>query len=260
MEIISVYMYTKDGEVWCRLENNKEVTRKLEIVCHGPVNGGTATANVMLPMKKKEDVSAMLERENYFFLQNIVAAAKVSEFYILSGSGVKILKGNNMHIEDENLTSEEGIEILEKLSILEKCFDIKLVRPNEIYELKIDLLIELINNGYTEKIDIGNVLDFKVQQYDWIKELYDYTCKDNRICISHKGNYECVLFEKRIRMDDILIISETYKADVQDLRYKKEAYREGDSRNIRLVAGDDIHTYFILNDGKVDKKYWTRIA
>lgn len=63
-----------------------------------------------------------------------------------------------------------------------------------------------------------------------------------------------MLFDKRIRMDDILIISETYKADVQDLRYKKETYREGDSRNIRLVAGDDIHTYFILNDGKVDKK------
>ena len=135
MKIISVYMYMKDGEVWCRLENNKEVTRKLEIICHGPVNGGTATANVMLPMKKKEDVSAMLEREKYFsFLQNIVATSNVSEFYILSSSGIKILKGNNMHIEDENLTNEEGIEILEKLSMIEKYFDIRLVRPDEIYE------------------------------------------------------------------------------------------------------------------------------
>lgn len=258
MEIISVYMYMKDGEVWCRLENNKEVTRKLEIVCHGPINGGTATANVMLPMKKKEDVSAMLEREKYFsFLQNIVAVSNVSEFYILSSSGVKILKGNNMHIEDENLTNEEGIEILEKLSMIEKYFDIRLVRPDEIYEsdeAKIDLLIELINNGYTEKINIGNVLDFQVQQLDWIEELYDYSCKENRIRIFHKGNYECVLFDKRIRMDDIIIISEAYKADVEDLRYKKETYREGDSRNVRLIADDDVHTYFILNDAKMNKK------
>ena len=85
-----------------------------------------------------------------------------------------------MHVEDENLTNEEGIEILEKLSMIEKYFDIRLVRPDEIYEsdeAKIDLLIELINNGYTEKINIGNILDFQVQQLDWIEELYDYACK-----------------------------------------------------------------------------------
>lgn len=116
------------------------------------------------------------------------------------------------------------------------------------------MLIELINNGYTEKINIGNVLDFQVQQLDWIEELYDYECKENRIRIFHKGNYECVLFDKRIRMDDIIIISEAYKADVEDLRYKKETYREGDSRNVRLIADDDVHTYFILNDAKMNKK------
>ena len=141
--------------------------------------------------------------------------------------------------------------------MIEKYFDIRLVRPDEIYELdeeKINLLIALINNGYTEKINIGNVLDFQVQKFDWIKKLYDYACKDNRIRISHKGNYECVLFDKRIRMDDITIISETYKADVEDLRYKKENYREGDSRNVRLMADDVVHTYFILNDTKVNKQ------
>ena len=55
-------------------------------------------------------------------------------------------------------------------------------------------------------------------------------------------------------MDDIIIISEAYKADVEDLRYKKETYREGDSRNVRLIADDDVHTYFILNDAKMNKK------
>lgn len=67
-------------------------------------------------------------------------------------------------------------------------------------------------------------------------------------------SHECVLFDKRIRMDDTTIISETYKADVEDLRYKKETYREGDSRNVRLMADDVVHTYFILNDTKVNKQ------
>ncbi len=189
MKHISVHIYDKDGISWCSLENNKDVTRQLKIECQGPVNGGKAIANVSLPMKKAEDVSSLLARDRYFwFLQNVVSKSKKSEFCIINNQGVKILYGNNMHIEDTELTDKESIEILEKLLLIENYFEIKLVRPDEIYEedmKKINVLVELITKGYTKNISIGNIIDFTTGDYDWLMTLYDRVNYNNsiRICL-----------------------------------------------------------------------------
>ena len=160
-----------------------------------------------------------------------------------------------MHVKEDDLTNEEGIEILQKLVAIENHFEVRIVRPDEIYEAdmkKIDFLFELITRGYSEKLSIGKEIDFNTNECEWMKQLYDNAVKDNRVRICHNGKYECVLFGTRIKMN-VAIISEVYAVDIADLRYKIESYRAGDSRNIKLAAAKKAKTYFILDTTKVDE-------
>lgn len=145
-----------DGKVsWCYLENNKEVSRKLKIECKVATSGGKAVANVTVPRKRERDSSSMLELEKYVkFLKDVVRNAKDTAFYIKSESGHIILQGNTMNVNEDNSDNEDGISILEKVVKIEDYFDVRLVRPNDVWEAdmpKIDFLIALIENGYVEK-------------------------------------------------------------------------------------------------------------
>lgn len=252
LRAISVTLYTKNGAPYCRLDNKKDVSRNLDVMCEGPLAGGTANAVVKLSSRKEESVEAMLEAEKYFFfLDKIVRPASHSEFYIKSNSGAIVLKGNNMNISKEAKSEERGIKILEKLVRIERAFDIRLVRPNDVYEfddIKTDLLIELIEKGHTDKIRIGNIVDFNVNSLDKISYLYDKACSDNRFMLVHKGNYVCDFFGYTIKMKNYYVVSEIYKVDLEDVKSKIDTYKEGDIRKVILNALENQKTYFIADE------------
>ena len=134
MKFATIYAYQKEGEIFIRITNEKEVLRKLNIECIGPALGGTATVTVDLAPKMERNVAAILERERYFaFLDKALRIDANTEFRVESISGERILSGNSLKGSVE--VDSDGIEILRNLAKIELFYDIRFWRPDDIYEL-----------------------------------------------------------------------------------------------------------------------------
>lgn len=254
MKFATIYAYQKEGEIFIRITNEKEVLRKLNIECIGPALGGTATVTVDLAPKMERNVAAILERERYFaFLDKALRIDANTEFRVESISGERILSGNSLKGSVE--VDSDGIEILRNLAKIELFYDIRFWRPDDIYELdekKIKLILELIDNGYTNKFQMGQVVEVGLEQLKNMKELYVRMTRNNSVYLYYIGEFSCDLFGKKFSLGDISILSGEYMVDLDDLKRKIETYEDGDMRKIILRAKSNYKTFFVTDEKKAN--------
>ncbi len=253
---VSVYSYTKNGVPYVRLDNRKEVLRYLDICCEGPINGGTTNVPVMLAPKMERNVRAMIEREEYFdFMVKNMTDEHNTEFYIESESGVKIISGSRLKGTIE--MDDDSLEMLRKIEKIEKFFDIKFYRPDNIYErdhTQIEVLNELIEAGYTEKIPLGKNVMSNFDKLEDIQKFYEKAKAKNAFCLIYEGIFECELFGVKFDIGKALIIAGKYHVDLEDVKYKVDTFREGDSRQILFKANEDFRSYFVIDREKARMK------
>jgi predicted MPP superfamily phosphohydrolase len=246
----TVYLYEKDGISFCRITNEKEVLRKLDIECIGAVLGGNAKFNVKLNPKMERNVEAMLEREKFFsFLECNLNKHYKTEFSIESLTGTKILTGDSINCSIEE-TDTDGITILECLVKIEKFYDIKFWRPDDIYELdnnKIRLMLELIENGYTEQFKIDKKVMVGFDGISKMKEFYSIMQCHNSVYLRYESEFYCSLFGVKFFLGKCIILAGEYEVELNDLKEKIETYKEGDLRKINLIAKNDSNTFFITD-------------
>lgn len=252
MKFVTVYYYQNKGKAFIRITNEKEVLRKLNIECKGPVSGKTATVTVDLAPKMERNVDAILERERYFaFLGKALRMNVNTEFQVESFSGEKILYGNSLKGNAE--VDCDGIQILKNLAKIEMFYDIRFWRPDDIYELddkNIKLMLELIDNGYTNKFQIRKVIEVGLERLEKMKELYAKMLQNNSVYLRYTGHFFCDLFGKKFSLGDINILSGEYVVDLEDFKRKIETFENGDMRKIILRAKADYKTFFVTDKKK----------
>jgi hypothetical protein len=253
---ISFYPYSINNTQFCKIDNRKEVLRKLNIEYDGPVFGGNADVKVELAPKMKRVVAAMLERERYFsFIAEHLNGGHKTEFYIENSQGIRLLSGCNLKADIE--LGGTGIDILKKMVKIERFFDVKFVRPDDLYELdnmRIDLLIGLIDNGYTRGLKLGKTVNLEFNNNDEMTNFYQEAVKDNEFLLQYEGDFVCDIFGVKINFGRVLILAGIYKVDLDDLKYKIKTFKEYDLRILKFDAISEIDTYFVSDIDKAGDK------
>lgn len=253
---VSVYRFEKAGVPYIKLDNRKEVLRHLDIVCQGPISGKKTDVTVSLAPKMERNVRAMLDREEYFsFMAKNMTNDHKTEFYIESKSGEKIISGSGLKGTID--ADEESIKLLRKIANIEKYYDVILCRPDDLYERdleQIELLNDLIENGYTDRLKLGSTVSTNITDFEKLKKFYEQSKKLNSFCLFYEGNFYCKIFGVRFSLGKVLIVAGKYSISRCDLKYKVKTFREGDSRKIVFSADDTFKTFFVVDREKAKEK------
>jgi|GEM_PF-1779272 len=245
---LSVFAYDNNGQQYIRLNNRKEVLRELNIEYEGPIAGGKTDVRVFLAPKMERSISAMLQREKYFkFLSNTISS-KDTEFYIENSVGTKVLSGSSL--TGNAKVDEISLKILSDIARIEDFYDLKFYRPDDIYEIdihQIQLIIQLIDEGFTDAFSLGKLMTTEFKDKDALKKLCEKAHQTNAFCLCYENDFKCELFGVQFNLGKILIIAGKYHVDIDDLLYKMETFKEGDSRLGVFNSDSDFHTYFICN-------------
>lgn len=249
---VSVYSYKKDNNTFIRLDNRKEVLRELDIECEGSISGGETKFDIRLAPKMERNVVAMLKREEYFAnLAEIFQNNSRSQFVVRSESGVDIYSGTEIHGKIES--DKEEVELLRKISKIEKFYDIKFYRPDEIYEndmKKIDILLQIIEDGFTTEFGIGKNMTTSLCNLEIMNKFYKRANGQNNFYLVYEKPFCCNLFGVQFSIGDIRIVAGGYHVDKEDLSYKMKTFRDGDVRRCNLQASENFITYFISDKVK----------
>lgn len=252
LKIISVYSYMKDGVEYIKIDNKKEVLRYLDIKCEKPVNGDKMDVSVKLAPKMERSVRAMRMREEYFlFLDKNMKDNNFIEFYVENDEGIKFVYANG--IQGESEADEVSVDILKKMEKIEDHFNIRFYLPDQIYERdleRIDLLIELIENGFTTKISLNKIVSTSFYDNKKLQELYKKAKKNNAFTLKCKDSFWCHLFDVKFCLKNVAISTGKYRIDMKNVKYKIDTFMEGDTREVIFAAEDGYLTYFIIDEKK----------
>lgn len=168
-------------------------------------------------------------------------------------------------IEEKDIPTDLQIEALEKIVKIEKHFDITTSPPYEIYEKDYDslnLIIELIDNGYINCSNMGNELTSPVSDYDGLQKLYQSAQDDNNFYFEYTKSYKCKLFSNEFHIGKLYAVSDSYGVDLEDLKKKIESFEPGDERLVRFSRNNDIPFKVSLSpiSHVFDEKKWIRIG
>lgn len=253
---VSVYTYTVDGKPYVKIDNRKEVLRHLDVQCDAPMSGGKTDFIVLLAPKMERSVRAILERDEYFsFLHKNVMQEHVTEIYIESASGTKIVSGSGVAGTID--VDEESLNYLRKIEKIEYYYDRKFYRPDDLYERDadhIELLNELIEEGYTEKLKLGQNVSTNFSQQIKLKQFCEQATKLNSFCLFYEAEFFCNLFGVKFSIGPVLIVSGKYHVDLKDIQYKLDTFMDGDSRQVVFAADDEFENYFIIDKEKAKDK------
>lgn len=244
---VSVFSYEKDGKQFLRLNNKKEVLRELDIECEATITGENPIFDVDLAPKMERNVAAMLKREEYYvFLSKIFQSERNSQFTLKSESGEDVFSGSNIKGTIE--ADEWGTELLRKIARIEEFYDVKFYRPDDIYEgdlKKIDTLIEFIEEGYTTEFQLGKTMTTDFSGLNEMRKWYKQAEKLNDFLLVYEKPFLCELFGVKFSLGKIMVVAGIYHIDKDDLAFKIETFKEGDSRKCILNADEGFMTYFI---------------
>jgi len=251
----SVYSYSKKGTPYIKIDNRKEVFRYLDISIEGTPDGKKTNVSVDLAPKMERNVKAILAREEYFdFISKNVTSEHNNEFYVETEDGQKIIQSGTISI-DKDITGE-GIEILKKIDKIQGFYDILFYRPDEIYErdeTQIDLIIQLIENGYIEKVPV-KLNTASISNLDELKQLYKQAEEKNSFYLTYEKEFYCNLFGVKFSLGNVCIITGELSVDLSDLKNKIDTFAEGDSRRIIFNESPDYNTFLIVDKEKAKEK------
>ena len=253
---VSVYSYIKNGIPHVRVDNRKEVLRYLDIGCDGPANGGKVDVPVSLSPKMERNVSAMLKREEYFeFMAKNMNGEHKTEFYIESKSGDKFISGSGLKGTID--IDEKSISMLRKIEKIEKFYDVKFYRPDDLYDRDVEqitLLDELIEEGFSEKLKLGKNISSSFSDLKNLKQFYERALQVNSFCLLYEGKFYCKLFGVKFSLGKALVIAGKYHVDLEDIRYKIDTFMEGDTRQVIFTAEESFKTFFVVDREKAREK------
>lgn len=244
---LSIYRYSKKGEPYLRLDNRKEVLRNLNISLDYNVNTRKIDFSVVAAPKMERNVRAYLEREYFFdFLYKYMTHEHNTEVYIENMFGEKIIQSSE--IINSNFEPGEGIEILEKLCKIEEYYDIKFYRPDDIYECdeqQINIIIDLIDNGYTTSLKTGNLADLHVSSADDLKKIHKHAKDSNCFYLTSDSEFICKLFGVEFSLGKLQVLAGNYFVDINDISDKIDTFKDGDVRQVVFHADGRFNTYLI---------------
>lgn len=257
IEKLSIYHETVNGIHYWRLDNRKEVLRTLNIILEYNVNTKNVNFSVSEAPKMERDVHAFLERERFFdFMYKYITPEYDTEVYVETSSGEKIVQSKS--ITANGCPCSEGLDILEKLDRIQNHYDIKFYRPDEIYENdanKIDIIIELIENGYTSRLRLGDKASVSISNADEIELIYKHAKADNSFYLKCETEFMCNLFGVSFNIGKAIVYSGKYKVNKRDVKYKFRTFKKGDQREILFEVKEDFKTYFVLNESKFQEEF-----
>lgn len=248
---VSVYQYEKDGVPYIKADNRKEVLRYLDVKCEGSLVGGKTDVSVELAPKMQHSIRAMLKRDEYFnFLAQNSSKDNDIKFYIISDSGIKFITGSCLDID---IAEDDGVYYLRKIKKIEDYYEVRFYRPDDLYERdaeRIDLLTELIDKGYTEKLKLGTVVSTSFKDYEKLKLFYEQALKKNAFSLIYDDDFMCDFFDAKINIGTVRLVAGIYQVDLEDVKRKVDTFIQGDSRQITFTAMDDFQTYFVTDKEK----------
>lgn len=254
---LSIYHEIINGIHCWRLDNRKEVLRTLNIILEYNTNTKNVKFSVAEAPKMERDVHAFLERERFFdFMHKYITPEYDTEVYVETSSGEKIVQSKS--ITTNSCPCSEGLDILEKLDRIQKHYDIKFYRPDEIYENdanKIDIIIELIENGYTSRLRSGDKASASISNADEIELIYKHAREDNSFYLKCENEFVCNLFGVSFNIGKAIVYLGKYKVDKRDVKYKFRTFKKGDQREILFEVKEDFKTYFVLDESKFQEEF-----
>ena len=255
---ISVFQEDMNGKQIICLDNRKDVLRDLNIECSAPAQGGTAKIIISLARRMEFNIESLLKRDECFkHMVNLCKDKEEIEVFVKNDSGDVILYGNNSLGVDRVDIDIKSVDLLKKIVKIEKYFDVKFHNPYKICiedRGKLDILLELIDNGYTKELKLGNRMIVNLYNKDtldiWSKEI----SKSNNFFIQYNKEFFCEIFGNIFSLGDIVIWAGPYHMDKKDFEYKRKTFKEGDIRRGIMNADDNFSTYFIKNSQKLEGK------
>lgn len=250
LQKVSVCKIKKSGKLFVRLDNRKEVLRELDIKCEVAITGEGGTFEIELAPKMDRNVAAMLKIEECFnYLSEIFRNPEGTSARIINESGKEIFSVANIQGKIE--TDKEEIELLKKIVKIEEFYDVKFYKPDNIYERdlkRINVLIQLIDEGYTTEFQMGRKAATTFKDLDTMNKWYQRADKLNNFFLIYRQPFVCELFGVEFLLGEVTIIAGIYHIDKDDLLYKIETFKEGDFRKCIFNADEKFKTYFVSDE------------
>ena len=141
----------------------------------------------------------------------------------------------------------QDIEYFEKLAKIEKYFDIRFKRPDEIYGeelMTVETLINYIDKGCAVIPSlIGCSYEFSETEKEKLEEMIKPE-HPNNIYLMCDDTFICNLYGSQIKFDGV-VVSGPYTFDKDDVQKKVESFMAGDIRSVKFELVRDGKTYLM---------------
>ena len=230
----------KDGELYIKISNKKEVTRHLDIVYEGPASGGKSNTIICTARNMRNNIESMLYIDLLFdFVHKKDKQGIDYSISIHSENGDFIVQGvkAKINIPDKYLPESIDFEIINKLILIEKYFDVKLLPPKEVYESElcaINCIVDLIQKGCFECDGIGSTVSTALQEKEKIEQALDLARNNKKFVFYTERECDCHLFENKFSIGKIGFISGKYIGDIDEWQRKVESFEEHDRREFHF--------------------------
>lgn len=227
-EIKSKYLeVTKNGDS-IRLDNHKDILNTYRI--DFTATEENPTVKIEISKRKSQSVYGNLEYKKFLEFNKKIGKKNIS--FINSNQEV-IFSSTDFCGEEIHTFSTE---MLNKLYKIEEYYKVKLILPKNFsdddYD-KINLLLDIADNGYSDKIVFCHN-DSYVADKQKLETLYNLGINNNRFCVVSKQPFRVELFGVNIDIFDAKLYGGVYSIDVLDIKHKYTTFADGDKRKYKL--------------------------
>ncbi|MGN1131457.1 MAG: hypothetical protein ACI4RL_01020, partial [Ruminococcus sp.] len=223
------YLEVKRGNGWTRLDNHKDILNTYRI----DTSGSDENFDVKIRISKRGSQSVYGNIEYNKLLQFNKKTGNKKSIRFVNSNQEDIFVCDNFSVEEINSFDEET---LKKMYKIEEYYKVKLTltdnTSNSDYD-KINLLLDIAENGYSDKIVFINN-DSYVADKQMLENLYYLGNSNNRFCIVSRQPFSVELFGVNIGIFDARLYGGIYCVDVSDIKHKYTTFAEGDIRKYKL--------------------------
>lgn len=219
---------TKEKDL-IRLDNHKDLLNTYRI----DTSGSKENFEVKIQISKRgaQSVCGNIEFNKLMQFNNIAGDKRSIRF--VNSNQEDIFVSDNFSVEEIHSFDEETLNNMYKI---EEYYKVKLTLTDNISDSdydKINLLLDIAENGYSDKIAFINN-DSYVADKEMLENLYCLGNSNNRFCIVSRQPFSVELFGVNIDIFDARLYGGIYYIDVSDIKHKYTTFAEGDMRKYKL--------------------------
>ena len=216
-----------------RLTNRRDFMSCFEI-------GYDGRLTVSLRQKLSHSLDAITQYREF-------CAADYDSFELLTEDGNTVFRTDRAEVGP---APEYDEELLQKLRVISDFYGVKLTLPDEFEEddfRSIGFLYRLATEG--KDVHVSNSGDRTVTvDKAKLQEIYEKALEqNNRVYLLRDESHQVRLLRVDIPLRNTAHGRGPYHLDLEDVRYKLESFREGDTRTVTFYAEPDNKTIFVLN-------------